>query len=262
MTIAPDLHRQRAQLGATIGWSRQLRAILQPILDLHGDRVHFRPSSGGVAMVSVLHHRPQRGESGLRDLPGIVANFEALFRQHCVDIDHGRETREKELLSYLIRESYRHGRVMTPLVEAAERNDERLDLLFVTDEQLLPVGPGKIVCDLLALRRDPERGMIPVLLELKDARNMTRLIQQVEGFAALMDVHADLFARLYTALLGFEVRFSGPTEKWIVWPALGELADPREPELRVRGIRVVGYRREGETFDFRIGARLDPGQTR
>ncbi len=250
-----ELERQRAQLTATIDWAQQLRAILQPILDVHGDRVHFRPSSGGVAMVSLLAHRPQRGKSGLRDLRRVVDNFEELFRLHCVEIDHGRVTGEKELQSFLIRESYRHGWVMQPLVNAAKKTGEALDLLFVTDEQLLPVGTGrsKLVCDLLALRRHPEHGLIPVLLELKDSRDMTRLIAQVESFATLIDVHADLFAQLYTALLGFEVRFGGPTEKWIVWPALGEKADPREAELRARGIRVVGYERQEQGFRFRLG---------
>lgn len=250
-----ELERQRAHLIATIDWAQQLRATLQPILDAHGDRVHFRPSSLGVTMVGLLAHRPQRGLGGFSSLRHLVDNFEELFRQHCVEIDHGRVTGEKELQSFLIRESYRHGRVMQPLVDAAKENVEELDLLFVTDEQLVPVGTdlGKVVCDLLALRRDPERGLIPVLLELKDARHMTRLIEQVETFATLIDLHTDLFAQLYTALLGFEVRFGGPTEKWIVWPALGKNADPREAELRVRGIRVVGYERDGEGFRFRLG---------
>jgi hypothetical protein len=249
----PDLERQRAQLLATIGWAQQIQAILQPLLDAHGDRVHFRPFSGGVAMVSVLHDRPQRGKSGIKDLRNLADHFEDLFQRHCVEIEQGRETGEKELQSFLIRESYRHGRAMLPLIEAGREHGEELDLVFVTDEQLLPLGEGKLVCDLLALRRDPERGHVPVLLELKDARQMTRLIEQVESFARLIDLHADLFAQLYTALLGFEVRFSGPTEKWIVWPALGADADPREPELQARGIRVVGYRRDGDSFRFRLG---------
>lgn len=49
---------QRAHLEATVRWARQLRAVLQPLLDAHGSRVHFRPSSRGVTMVGLLHeHR-------------------------------------------------------------------------------------------------------------------------------------------------------------------------------------------------------------
>jgi hypothetical protein len=54
---------------------------------------------------------------------------EELFRLHCVEIEHGRVTGEKELQSFLIRESYSHGRVMQPVVEAAKENGEELDLL-------------------------------------------------------------------------------------------------------------------------------------
>ena len=252
MTVVTDLERQRAQLVGTIGWAQKIRATLQPVLDVHGDRVHFRPSSGGVAMVSLLPDRPQRGRSGLRDLHRIARDFETLFRSWCVEIEQGRKTGEKELQSFLIRESYRHGRVMAPLVQGARERGEELDLVFVTDEQLLPVGEGRLVCDLLALRRDPARGTIPVLLELKDSRLMTRLVEQVDAFAALVDLHADLFAQLYSALLGSEVRFAGPTEKWIVWPALGDGADRRHAELCARGLRVVTYRHEQGAFRFRV----------
>jgi hypothetical protein len=246
---------QRAQLMGAIGWAKKLRAELQPILDAHGDRVHFRPSSGGVAMVSLEPHRPQRGKSGIQGLRAIAADFEGNFRRYCVEIEHGRVTGEKELQSFLIRASYQNGRSMAPLIDAARAMGEALDLVFVTDEQLLPRGTSKVVCDLLALRRDPARGLLPVLLELKYDRQMKRLVEQVEIYARLIDLHADLFAQLFSALLGFEVVFAGPAEKWIVWPALGALPDPREGELGARGIRVVGYRRIGEGFGFQLGRR-------
>lgn len=74
---------------------------------------------------------------------------------------------------------------------------------------------------------------------------LTRLVEQVEGYAALLDEHADVFAKLFGALLGESVRFDGPTEKWIVWPAAGDARDPREEELRAKNIRVVGYSEQG-----------------
>lgn len=58
-----------------------------------------------------------------------------------------------------------------------------------------------MVCDSLALRRDHERSM-PVLLELKDDRQLTRLVEQVDGYSKLVDEHAGLFGELYGALLG------------------------------------------------------------
>lgn len=74
---------------------------------------------------------------------------------------------------------------------------------------------------------------------------LTRLVEQVEGYVALMDAHAQSFEKLYSAVLGEPVGFDGPTEKWIVWPTAGDGTDPREAELASRGIRVLGYSRAG-----------------
>jgi hypothetical protein len=82
-----------------------------------------------------------------------------MFDTHCRSVDQGRVTGEKALQS------------------------------FVTDEISLPLGNGKIVCDIVALRRDGGRST-PVLIELKDTRQLTRLVEQVDGYAALIDLHA------------------------------------------------------------------------
>lgn len=82
---------------------------------------------------------------------------------------------------------------------------------------------------------------------------MTRLVEQVEGYARLIDEHADLFAELFAALLGQAVNFDGPTEKWIVWPAVGAGPEPREDELRAKGIRAVGYAIQNGRYTFTVG---------
>lgn len=97
---------QQQQLKETIRWAQRIRAELQPILEAHGERVHFRPSSGGVAMVGLLPDRPQRGKSRIRDLSTITADFEKLFGHYCRPIGHGRATPEKALQSWLIRDAY------------------------------------------------------------------------------------------------------------------------------------------------------------
>lgn len=239
---------QRRRLEATISWATKLRTHLQPILDAHGDRVHFRPSSTGVAMVGLLPKWPQRGKSALGSLTRVAADFEALFDAHCKGIEQGRITKEKALQSWLIQDAYTHDRKLDAINQATKKADEPVELVFVTDEISLPTATGKIVCDVLALRVDGGR-CTPVLLELKD--------EQVEGYASLIDEHADLFAELYGALLGRDVAFDGPTEKWIVWPAAGDDVDPREVELRERGIRVVGYTEDGKG-GMRSGSAVHP----
>lgn len=203
-------------------------------------------------MVSVLHDRPQRGKGGITDVDGLARDFEAMFGAHCRDIDQGRPTGEKALQSFLIREAYKNGRRLVPINIASKQTTEPVELVFVTDEIALPIAGGKIVCDLLALRRDGGR-CTPVLLELKDDRMLTRLVQQVEGYAALVDEHAALFSALYSALLGEDVRFDGPTEKWIVWPDAGVSSDPREEELAMKRIRVVGYKERAGEYRMRVG---------
>jgi hypothetical protein len=244
------LDEQRRRLQATIGWARKLRATLQATVEACGDRVHFRPSSTGVAMIGLLSERPQRGKAGLANVERVARDFEALFEQHCVRVEQGRVTGEKALQSFLIRDAQTHGRKMAAINAACADGTE---LVFVTDEIALPVDGGKMVCDILALRRDGGR-CVPVLLELKDDRMLTRLVEQVRGYAALIDAHSDLFAELYGALLGERVVFDAPTEKWIVWPAVGDGPDPRESELAEKGIRCVGYRQSGASYSFSVGA--------
>jgi hypothetical protein len=244
--------QQRERLRKTIAWATRIRAELQPLVDAHGDRVHFRPSSTGIAMVGLLPDRPQRGKSGLTNLEAFTADFEGLFEAHCRNVEHGRITGEKALQSFLISEAQASGRRLASLNGASATTNDAVELAFITDEISLPIESGKTVCDILALRRDARR-CTPVLIELKDSRQFTRLVEQVEGYAKLIDEHADLFAELFSSLLGEDVRFDGPTEKWIVWPAVGAGPDPRTGELLERGIRVAGYAVESGQYSFLVG---------
>jgi hypothetical protein len=91
------------------------------------------------------------------------------------------------------------------------------------------------------------------VIELKDARMRKRLVDQVEGYAALIDLHPNLFAELFGVLLGEPVHFVVPAEKWIVWPAKGVGPDPHENELANQGIRVVGYSQTDAAFELQVG---------
>ncbi len=240
--------RQREQLKETIEWARTISTDLGELQKSEGARVHFRPSSNGIAMVGLLPDRPQRGKTGITKSKQIAADFEKLFKKHCVDIGHGRKTPEKELQSFLISESYKNKRSIKPINAECDSPE----LIFVTDEIPVPSVPRKIVCDLLAARK-VKGGYIPVLLELKSDRAKKRLIEQVESYSVIIDNHADLYAQLYSALLGRKVRFVGPCEKWIVWPLAGKDKDPQEESFAELGVRVVGYEKEKNGFSFRVG---------
>jgi hypothetical protein len=246
--------RQWVHLEKVIGWAGRIRETLEPIsLGRAGD-VHFRPSSGGVAMVGLQADRPQRGKSGFRDLDRLAREFEDLYERHCVSVSQGRPTPEKQLQSWLTADAYRHERRMVALDSALA---DGVETLFVADELALPLaGNRRVVCDMLALRRAPNGTCRPAVIELKAAREMTRLIEQVQGYSACVEALSEHFERLFTSVLGYDITFAGPPEQWIVWPYAGEIVDPREDALAEQGIRLLGYYEDGAGFSLRAGRAL------
>jgi len=239
---------QREHLAHVTRWAETIRRELGSILERESGRVHFRPSSRGVAMVGLLPERPQRGKSGLRNLHRVATDFETLFQAHCVDVAQGRPTPEKSLQASMTAAAYRHERRILPLCV-----DGR-DTVFVADELALPQeGGGRIVCDFLALRRGPGGYCRPAVIELKSARQLSRLVEQVRDYAACVEQLSDEFAALYSAVLGEEIVFDGPPECWVVWPEHGASVDPREDELCQHRVRVVGYRAKDDEYEFRVG---------
>ncbi len=231
-------------------WAGAIRRELAGVLKVRGGQVHFRPSSSGVTMVGLHPERPQRGKGGYRDLAKLASDFDAEFRKHCVDIDQGRPTEEKELQSWLVAHAQTHDGALTPLFPNGE-------VVFVTDEIPVPHDSGRIVCDLLAARIIGPGRIRPVLIELKSERAMKRLVEQVTSYAAIIDAHPKLFEDLYGALLGkpvlsdrTAVRFEGGVEKHIVWPAPPSGGEPRRAKLATLDIAVHTYTRTANGFAF------------
>lgn len=155
--------------------------------------------------------------------------------------------------SFLIAEAYRNARQMTSIANASEATNEHAALHFVTDELAVPVGQRKrTVCDILAARHIDENRFRPVVMELKSAREMKRLKEQVGGYADIMSSHWSLYQEIFSICLGRTVVLDHPIEKWIVWPSASG-AEPREAELAEGGIRVVSYQEENGSFTFRVG---------
>jgi len=254
-TMKPDIEEiYTDSLKQTAFWAKRIRDELQPILDSHPGQVHFRPSAGGVAMIGLNPKLPQRGRSGFRNLVRVRKNFDELYGKYCLKREQGRSTPEKALQSFLIREAYQNGRKMRSINAASRGTDDPVELIFAVDEiPVLRKAKPRMVCDLLALRKTSNEEYRPVLLELKSDRMMKRLVDQVEGYAGVVDRHFDLFGDIFSALLGEQIRLIGKCEKWIVWPMAGDTEDPRQEEFAKKNIRVVGYERKGSDFLFRIG---------
>lgn len=216
--------------------------------------VHFRPTAQGITMVGLLPHRPQRGKGGYH-ADYLLGHFKTEFHTYCDEVAHGRPTPEKELQSFLISQAYQHDRKLEILRSVADDSTHATNLYFVTDELAIFTDTGKVVCDLLTLRYDQHDATkaIPVLIELKSARHMAELIKQLAHYQTVIGTYSDHFERLFGAILGKEIHFSGPVEKWLIWPALHTGTDRREQELARQGIRVVQYTQNGHGFDFHIG---------
>jgi len=228
----------KTRLAATTEWAEKIRMELGALQRARGHEVHFRPAATGVAMVGLRPDRPQRGKSGIRDLGRLAKGFDDAFKTHCVSPKQGRETPEKALQSFLIRSALSNGRRMKAVEAALGKG---VTLLFVTDELSLPDGKGKVVCDLLALRDDHT----PVVIELKSARDLDRLVHQVTSYAGLVDDHREEFSKLYSAVLGRPVTLRHAAEKWIVWPPPAE-GDRGPGDQKIpKGIEVFVYRPAG-----------------
>lgn len=241
MAASVSIHdAQRAHLLAVIGWAERAASALGEAKRANAHRIFFRPASTGVSMVGLLPDRPQRGRSPRRDLEALARGVDRLFEDHCQQVGQGRGTPEKALQSYLIAQAQTSGLRLDCLERAAEAAGHGGALSFVTDELAMPGDGDKIVCDIIATRAT-EAGEVPVVIELKTERAMTRLLEQLERYAALVDEHVGLYERLASAQLGRVVRFDGPCERWLVWPEARGQGEPRAPALAARGVKVVSF---------------------
>lgn len=231
---------QEHYLELTTGWATTVRSELGDIQGQEGHRVWFRPTTTGFGMVGLLIAKPQLGTS-YTSTAKVLTDFESEFSRQCDGPGPKRYTPEKRIQSYLVADALTHERRMEALDEA---------LVFLTDELVIPSIEGDQRLDMLALRRLPQGARL-VLIELKSERAMTELLRQAQTYSGFLDNHMTSLSDLASAILGEPVEITEPCERWVVWPATGNSeSEPRIPEFTAHGIRVVGYRESGESFEF------------
>jgi hypothetical protein len=245
------LMHQRDRLGHTIQWATWARDTLGALAREFVGRVHFRPSSTGVSVVGLSPDGPQLGAHARQD----VARTRTIIEKTLQLAPH-RATPEKRLQSFLIASAYRHERRLQPLCEMAASKGEAADLIFVTDELFLPAPCSPkhgIGCDLLAVRCVTPDLVVPAQIELKSARLVTELLEELDRFAPLIDLHARLFEELFGAILRRTVRFAGPAERWVIWPSAGCEPDRQRAAFEERHARLVTYTEPTPgQFEFRL----------
>ena len=200
--------------------------------------VHLRPSATSVRLVDLRPDRPQLDCGEITSFERAREQLHERLSNRPTEIP-GRPTPEKKLQSFLIAAAYRSERRLAALSQ---------QLSFVTDEQVFFRSDNKrVVCDLLAIRTH-ELGDAPVVIELKTKREMTRLIEQLDNAAQIIDAHREAFAHMFGAILSREVKLVGPCERWLIWPASSSSVDPRRDELARQRIVVKGYKAQREGF--------------
>jgi len=237
-----DRAYQDHYLKNTTYWAKAVREDLGALQTREGHRVWFRPSSSGFAMVGLQREKPQLGNA-YNKTTNLIENFESEFKRHCDGTPPKRATPEKELQSYLVSDALTHGRRLRAIDDA---------LVFLTDELVIPSIEGDQRLDILALRR-VSHGARLVLIELKSERAMTELLRQTQAYADFLNNHKERFAELATAILGEPVVLTEPAEKWVIWrKSIQPGPDPWITEFRKVGVRLVGYKKVSNGFEFEI----------
>lgn len=233
-----EMDEPKTNLDRILTWARlagELSAALRP----HEQGLHLRPSSTGIRVIDLNPTRPQLDRGKITSPVAAEQKLRQLMAERRSNVP-GRETPEKHLQSWLIAEAYRNRRTMASLSD---------QLTFVTDEQVLSHGSGRIVCDILAMRRTGAK-TAPVVIELKSARQLTRLVAQLTAAAAFVDAHLEQFSRVFGALVLQHVELSGPCEKWLVWSGAQHRVDPRTEELRRQGVSLRCFRKQGASYQL------------
>lgn len=202
-------------------------------------------------MVGLLPNKPQLGRA-YRSTVNVIGDFEGEFSRWCDAEAPKRVTPEKAVQSFLLSNALCHHRRLQVINEASSLTSQPVNLVFVTDELVLPSINGDQRLDLLCLNVGDDGDQM-VVIELKSTRAMKQLLRQTAVYAKILECHRSAVADLAKAVLGRTVVFRGPVQKWIVWPAAGADTDPREAEFRVAGIRVVGYSPAAMGYEFRVG---------
>jgi hypothetical protein len=234
-------NNQANRIDAIQPWAK-LAGELRDLVAASGQPVHLRPSGTGVSVVDLDPSRPQLERGRLTRTSGAPEKLRTIL-ERSPGAPPRRPTPEKRLQAALIAEAYRCGGILASLGP---------DIEFVTDEQRFPGVDGDFLNDLLAIRTT-ERGPVPVTIELKSERSLTRLIAQVSQAASTVDLHLERFSRLCSALCGRNVTLSGPCERWVVWPALrGSEVEPRAAMFAAQGIVIATYREEDDALRISV----------
>ena len=169
------------------------------------------------------------GKSSLKTLKSVRSRFSQDAKVDVKEVEGNKE--ERRLQTYIIRMAMRSQRDLIQVLGLQDHFDE---LRFCLDEISLgdsknhvylsaDKNDGIVRCDLLAVgKRKGEADWHPALIELKYARELTRLDCQLQNFTDLFKANAEMteaLEKLIRTIVPDVDRYSPDFVKAIVWPA-------------------------------------------
>jgi hypothetical protein len=280
----PTKKTEIQQIDAITESARQLRSLYEfGKLPAYDNEMYIRPTASGCTLVSIdLERKPRRraqqgkdvkwsafksGQEWKNDLVEYLKKKDSLIgtvrrkggRVSCDSkdkpiVNKTRETPEKELQSFLIRDAINDKERKMRAIMNSCKEQNKPDLYFLTDELAFydhskdqdGEVKGKTVCDIIAIRKTGSH-YVPVVMELKSSRDKERLVEQLKKAAEFVAKYSQEFQLLAGAFLGTQVKFAPEmkVEKWLIWPTPDNQksydVDPRRPDIISDGIRIVRY---------------------
>jgi hypothetical protein len=130
----------------------------------------------------------------------------------------GKDKPEHRVQAYLIREALLEGLRLHQAIRCFGKEFD--ELIFVTDELSLEAGENKLRADMIAV--GGKNGVyFPVFIELKNGRELTTLIGQLNNANAMLWENNEArpkFAEFLNAVAGVKVDTSAKAKLMFIWP--------------------------------------------
>jgi len=188
-----------------------------------GDDKYVRIGGNGFRAVSVAEDSPLTGfaQSSVEKWETVKHHFERVPSS----IEGKKE--ERRLQAFMIRHALKNNKSLKDLIGTTINGENFDNILFSFDEISLgdkkhPIKfsngeNGIIRCDLLCVVKKGGQGY-PLLIELKYARHLGRLLEQLEEFSEqISQEYREDFERLLKSDVGFDVDCS-KVYKMMIWP--------------------------------------------
>jgi hypothetical protein len=228
-------------------FAEQRRQHIGELTELAKKHCYIRIGGNGFRLVSIHRDNPcgslyiDGKEVGTTPTLSVVLDKAQFASQRVGSPGNGKT--EHRVQAYLIQQALTRPEEFPGLLDCDDLFDE---LLFITDEFRL----GEIRADVIALGRKGE-SYVPVYIELKATRSLTRVIDQLDNITNRMTTASNAAVALLAAAsgIGAELIEMNP-RRLLIWPAS---ASGRESasvsNARDKGFVTIGYTKPSE-FEF------------